>query len=234
MIRLAFRPERLEGGRILLTPAEGRYLRQVMRMEEGTVEAVLSGRGGFLAELAPDGKSLQVGRQLSGPVTPPVRITLIQAVLKQDRMASVIERGTEVGIVRFEAWVAERSVARDVSGARLERWQRIAKEATEQSGGTEIPAVAVHSGDFAAVMGERLLLFDPQGRPIRQWWGDGGAGAGAIRAVVGPEGGISPGERARLLRAGYDPVSLGPRIYRAENAGVFGALLLLWLAEAVP
>lgn len=231
MIRLAFWPDRVDGDRISLRPEEVHYLRQVMRVERGPVEAVVSGRAVFRAEVAPDGRSLRLGEEFSRSGSPPLRITLVQALLKQDRMASVIERGTEVGILRFEAWVAERSVAREVSRSRLERWQRIAKEATEQSGGVEIPVVEAHPGEFQARPGERLLYLDPGGRPLRGWWASR-RGEGQIRTVVGPEGGFSPEERVRLERAGYEPVSLGDRVYRAENAGVFGALLLLWLASA--
>ncbi len=233
MIRMAFAGSRLSQGAIALDPSEAHYLRQVMRLGGGEpVEALVEGTGLFLAQLSRDGTTLAVSKTLPMPPAPALTITLCPALIKHDLLSEVIEKGTEVGIAGFEPWVGQRSLVRNVSANKLERWQKIAKEASEQSRRTSVPEFHPVKPEVEALrLTERELgiVWDPQGMSLRTWW-TAQDHCERVKTVVGPEGGITPRERETLVATGFQPVALGPQIYRAENAGVFGALLLHFLS----
>jgi 16S rRNA (uracil1498-N3)-methyltransferase len=144
----------------------------------------------------------------------------------------VIEKGTEVGVDGFEPFVAERSVVREVSENKWTRWRRVAKEATEQCRRSEVPRLFPLRngvGELTLQAEEVGIVWDPHGMPIDAWW-HAQQPPRRIKVVNGPEGGLSAGELSQLRDQGFAPVRLGPRIFRAENAGIFGALLIQFLS----
>jgi len=234
MIRMAFSAERLAAGRIILDAAEAHYLGPVMRLQSGeAIEALVEGLGLFRAVLAQEGRVLTVEESIAKVESRLMEITLCPALIKHDLLAEVVEKGTEVGISAFEPWVSERSVVRSVSENKWLRWRAIAKEASEQSRRNNLPEFfSLKDGaEGLALAPDQLgIVWDPNGMALRDWWHDFFFDR-SVKTVTGPEGGISPAEREVLLAQGFSPVRLGPQIYRAENAGVFGALLLQFLAS---
>ena len=155
-----------------------------------------------------------------------------------DRMDWLVEKATELGVAGIQPLMMERSVLR-LQGDRAEKkrahWQAVAVAACEQCGGNRVPAVGeVQTLDAwmrGPVDGARAVLsLAPGSQPLAQW-----AAAQAtdlpLWLLHGPEGGLSPAEEQRLLAAGWAPVSLGPRVLRAETAAV-AAMAVLALGNA--
>jgi 16S rRNA (uracil1498-N3)-methyltransferase len=162
-----------------------------------------------------------------------------------------VEKATELGVAQIQPLQCARSVMR-LDAERAQRrgvhWQAVAAAAAEQCGRAVVPALAPVS-DFTAwcealpraAAGRRVLLSlspaaDPVAHVLAGWDGGAaaaGAGAGAqppsldVLALSGPEGGLTAQEEAAARAAGFVPVSLGPRVLRADTAPL---ALLAWLA----
>ena len=187
----------------------------------------------------------QVVRTLACRGRAATHVTLYQAVLKGDHFAWALQKGVEVGVSRFVPMVCERNVIDDLDAVedKRERWERIIQEAAEQSGRGRLPELApaelfgqavAQRPDLAARMptaGERALV------RLIPWEGEHDCGC-ATRwpAVTWPQGraskclsgrkAASPTRRSTMARRyGIRPVTLGPRILRAETAGVVAAAL---------
>jgi 16S rRNA (uracil1498-N3)-methyltransferase len=164
---------------------------------------------------------------------PALPVTLLLSVFKFDRMEWIIEKATELGAERFIPMTARRSEKHLVQAAqaRVERWRRVAREAAKQSRRSDVPVVedlvplktAVRSG--SAQPGLRLLLAE-QERSTTLYAAMQAAlqqatmEKPAVEFAVGPEGGWTADEEALFAVEGWQAVSLGPRILRAETAGI--------------
>jgi 16S rRNA (uracil1498-N3)-methyltransferase len=145
-------------------------------------------------------------------------LVLAPALLKAPRMDLVIEKATELGVQRIVPVETRHAVAR---GAHLERWQRIARAAASQSGRTRLPIIEPPQ-PIARVLGLSWpglrLLADERERGTR--FSDLFQATASVIALIGPEGGLAPDEAAAARAHGFLPVSLGPRILRAETAAI--------------
>jgi 16S rRNA (uracil1498-N3)-methyltransferase len=160
-------------------------------------------------------------------------VTLLLSIFKFDRMEWIIEKATELGAERFIPVTARRSEKHLVQAApaRVERWRRVAREAAKQSRRSDVPVVEdVVALKAAARMrpaspGLSLLLAE-QERSTTLYGAMQAAlqqetvEKQAVSFAVGPEGGWTADEEALFLAEGWQPVSLGPRILRAETAGI--------------
>jgi 16S rRNA (uracil1498-N3)-methyltransferase len=156
-------------------------------------------------------------------------VTLLLSVFKFDRMEWIIEKATELGAERIIPMTARRSEKHLVqaAAARVDRWRRITREAAKQSRRSDVPVVedvvplkvAVHSK--AALPGMNLLLAE-QERSTTLFAAIQSASSKppAVHLAVGPEGGWTAEEESLFATEGWQPVSLGPRILRAETAGI--------------
>jgi 16S rRNA (uracil1498-N3)-methyltransferase len=164
---------------------------------------------------------------------PALPVTLLLSVFKFDRMEWIIEKATELGAERFVPMTARRSEKHLVQSvpARLERWRRIAREAAKQSRRSDVPLVEDLVSLKAAVRIKPLhpglsLLLAEQERSTTLYAAMQSAmqrpamDALAVNLAVGPEGGWAAEEEALFTSEGWQPVSLGPRILRAETAGI--------------
>jgi 16S rRNA (uracil1498-N3)-methyltransferase len=172
---------------------------------------------------------------------PALPVTLLLSVYKFDRMEWAIEKATELGaecIVPVIARRSEKHLAQAAAG-RAERWRRVAFEASKQARRSDVlriedplPLKAALQGDVEAV---RLVLAEQERsttlhHALREALDAAGDEVPAIRMAVGPEGGWAAEEEAMFDAESWKPVSLGPRILRAETAAitamaVAGALL---------
>jgi len=151
---------------------------------------------------------------------------VLQSVLPNPDFDAMIEAATAVGIERFIAVQAERSVARPPA-QRLARWQAIAGSAAEQSHRGKVPEVAgpISLGAALAQVGDgRLLVLEPSAAtPLVQAID----GSRAYSIAVGPEGGWTDGELSMMRERQGVMVNLGPRILRARLAPVVAAAILV-------
>ncbi|MFB9148455.1 16S rRNA (uracil(1498)-N(3))-methyltransferase [Roseovarius ramblicola] len=229
-IRLCVEHPLGEGQTLSLSRAQAHYLFGVMRLGAGDGIAVFNGRDGeWRASVAQAGKrggTLTCEIQ-TAPQRDPPDLWLIFAPVKKARTDFIVEKATEMGAARI---VPVQTDFTNSERIRQDRLQAHAVEAAEQCGGTFVPEVtALHKLDtlLADWPADRRLMFCDEALA-------GGAcalpsgGRGQPWAVlIGPEGGFSPPERARLSALPFaHPVALGPRILRADTAAV--AALTLW------
>ena len=243
--RLHVAPDLVAGGTITIDGDQAHYLTRVMRLGAGDAVRVFNGRDGeFDGEIAEATKAavrLSLGNQTRTQQAPP-NLWLLFAPLKKDRTDFVIEKAVELGVAEIRPVLTERTNSENV---RVDRLARLAVEAAEQTERLDVPPVREAQKLFAELQcwpADRTLIFadeagDDTGRP---WGGESGRamplaealremGDGPAAILIGPEGGFSPAERARLRSLPYvKAVGLGPRILRAETAAV-GALAI-WQA----
>lgn len=164
---------------------------------------------------------------------PPLKITLAQALLRSKKMEFLIQKGTEWGVSAFAPVVSERSIVKihESKEVRQKRWQRIAREASKQSGQSFFPEV-LPSLPLVRFLREReeekkLLLSENQGKALReillQHKGDLPR---SVAILVGPEGGWSEKEERDILDCGFEAVTLGRQILRAETAALSSVALI--------
>ena len=214
----------------------------------------------ILIALGETDAKFQVAKRWAATGEPRAHITLFQAVLKGDNFAWALQKGTEVGVNRFVPTVCARNVVDDLDAVegKRERWARIIQEAAEQCGRGWLPELApaelfpqavaerpaspalVHpakNNPVPASEGEALRLIAWEGERATRLRdalaGCNFAAAPRIEVFVGPEGGFTDEEVAMARRYDVQPVTLGPRILRAETAGVIAAALILYEAGDV-
>jgi 16S rRNA (uracil1498-N3)-methyltransferase len=164
---------------------------------------------------------------------PGADVRLLVALAKGEKMDLVVQKTTELGVAAILPFEAERSVVRldaERGEERARRWRRIAEEAARQCGRADVPEVAVPATlarALAAVPRSHALhLLLAPGAGAARPAGPAVAAAPLGHAiVVGPEGGLSPGEVAACLAAGARVTSLGPRTLRAETAAIVAVAL---------
>ena len=230
-IRLFIDHPLAEGQGVPLNPDQAHYLAAVMRQAPGDEILVFNGRDGeWLARierLAKRNGNLLALRPTAPQLDPP-DLWLIFAPIKKARTDFIVEKAAEMGAARILPVQTDHTNAERI---RQDRLQAHAVEAAEQCGGTFVPEV----GELTAL--SRLLDGWDAGRRIL--WADEalagpaqtlqGLPRGPWAILIGPEGGWSESERRRISAMDcVTPVSLGPRILRADTAAV--ASLALWQA----
>ncbi len=223
------------GARVELGGPEGRHAAAVRRI--GVGETVLLGNGtgrgvrGRVVEATKTGLVVEVEDQLAAP-NRGVRFVAVQALAKGDRSELAIEMLTELGIDEIVPWSASRSIVR-WSGERgdksLGRWRSTVREATKQSRRLRVPEVvdAVTTKQLAARVGEvelALVLHEDATEPLAAV---PLPAAGTVMIIIGPEGGITPDERATFTVAGARVVSISDGVLRTSTAGVVALAGLL-------
>jgi 16S rRNA (uracil1498-N3)-methyltransferase len=175
-----------------------------------------------------------VSRKLS-TTEPKTKLTLLLCLTQREKFEWMLQKCTEVGVTAFVPVISSRSLvqsSREVDG-KIERWQRILREAAEQSHRGIVPVLrppmrfeeAVQSVEWQNDC--RLIPWEEENSlDIRTALENNTAQN--VTMIVGPEGGFSEGEVRIAQKAGFVSVSLGPRILRMETAAVVAAALVLY------
>jgi 16S rRNA (uracil1498-N3)-methyltransferase len=241
MHRFFVSPQAFAGHPVVLTGDQAHQIRRVLRLRLGERVELLDGQGyayeAILIALGETDAKLQVVKRWAAEGEPQTHITLFQAVLKGDNFTWALQKGTEVGVSRFVPTICERNVVDDLDAAegKRERWARIIQEAAEQCGRGRLPELAPaellpQALAYAPAKGTlRLIAWEGEhsARPRDVLAGRNLTARSRIEVFVGPEGGFTDEEVASARRYGIQPVTLGPRILRAETAGVVAATLVL-------
>lgn len=231
--RVFVRPEAVAGDRVRFDVDEARHLGRVLRLRPGDVVHATDGTGHLytvrLAALDGTGAWGTVEAHAEPALESPCAITLAQAILKGDRMSWLVQKATELGVARIVPMETARGVARPAPGAAVHRrWERITREAVKQCGRVVVPAVE-RPRTLAEVTREiaghdaALMCWEGGGLPLDQAVPPSLAGTprlARLLLLIGPEGGFTSEEVTLAERAGARLVSLGPRILRAESAGL--------------
>jgi 16S rRNA (uracil1498-N3)-methyltransferase len=223
-----------KGEVLSLNREQSNYLAAVLRKRTGDELVVFNGRdGAWLARLSGDNKkavTLDVIEQVA-PQTPPSDLWYGFAPLKSARLEYVVQKATEMG-----AGIIQPVMTRYTQLHRLnpEKLRAYAVEAAEQCEVLSLPEIASEIAleklvaDWPQVQGDRVLVFADESAASASPVADLQRLAGRrIGLLVGPEGGFSPEERALLLGQPFTvPISLGPRILRADTAAVAGLAVI--------
>ncbi|UVO54954.1 16S rRNA (uracil(1498)-N(3))-methyltransferase [Sphingomonas sp. SUN039] len=231
-VRLFVETPLSQGAVLTIGGPQAHYLLNVMRMKVGTVLKLFDdATGEWAAEVVATAKrdiTLAVTTLLR-PREPVPDLWLGAAPIRRARFDFLAEKACELGVARLTPVLTRRAVVDKVKPERL-RLQMI--EAAEQCGRTALPLLDPETGlaDWLSRLDDRTLFFaDETGGAAAA--GSFAAHPGAAAILVGPEGGFDETERA-LVRAHPHAVaiSLGPRILRAETAGI--AAIAAWMAVA--
>ncbi|HZY63706.1 MAG TPA: RsmE family RNA methyltransferase [Edaphobacter sp.] len=213
-----------------LTGDQATHLARVLRAEPGQIYDVVA--GGFLhraeiTHVSEDEVNFLLHEELESDTALPLHLLL--AVFKFDHMEWAIEKATELGVASITPVLARRTEKHlaHASAKRVERWRRIALEASKQSRRTTVPEIADPVSLKVAIEQEqsstRILLSETeQERSLASIFqpekkvhdGD------SVALAIGPEGGWTPEEMAMFSQQQWQPVTLGPRILRAETAAI--------------
>jgi 16S rRNA (uracil1498-N3)-methyltransferase len=231
MRRFTIAPDRRDGAQVRFDRDESHHLARVLRLKPGDTVLAADGSGrDYTVRLD------TVSAESTGTIVEvalrdtesPFPITLVQGIPKGDKLEAIIRAATELGVARVTPALTGRTIVRlDAAraAARVERWRRVAREATKQCGRSRVPVIdapqalasivtapaPAHVARLCLWEGARTALVDTlRALPTPP--------AGAC-VIVGPEGGLTSGEAAGAERAGWLVVGFGPRLLRTETAG---------------
>lgn len=234
MIRLFVPNDLSAGAGVVPTVDQSRYLTSVMRLSVGDAVLLFNGRDGewraSIVEATKRGCLLKAEEQ-TRPMHVGPDLDLIIAMVKRGRVETIVEKAAELGARRVRLTVTRRT---NVDFVKLGRLDAIAMEAAEQTGRLDVPEIV-----DPEKLDKILDGWDPARRLV--FCDEGGDAKPAIEALagtsepaailIGPEGGFAPEERERLRGLSFvTPVSLGPRILRADTAAI--SAMTLWQASA--
>ncbi len=234
--------DHIRGGSAELLGDDARHLTRVLRVEPGQQFEISDNRAAWLAEVT-EARGERVVFRLIQPVespAPPVRLTLIAAIVKFDRFEWIVEKATELGVERIlpmEAARTEKGLF-EAARKRAERWRRIARESSQQARRSSIPEI-LPAAPFEACLAEaaeyRYFMEESAAPPFVSVLPARRAAADRLAVMLGPAGGWTDGERRLAAGAGWVPASLGPLVLRAETAAAAALAVVgnLWMAGNV-
>jgi len=227
MARRRFFVEAIQRGHARITDQDAHHLTRVLRVEPGQKFEISDNRNVYLAEVETarrDLVSFAILNEIAAP-EPVVHTALFAALIKFERFEWLLEKATELGVDRVTPIQTDRSEKglEHAAEKRLGRWNRIAREASEQSRRTRLPDIEspIRLEDaLQAADRYRFALEEAEAPPILSVLPDARQPSDRVALLVGPEGGWTDRERAAIAAAGWKPVSLGQNILRAETAAL--------------
>jgi len=222
---------RIEKGMLRIEGNEVKHIRRVFRLKAGDGIIVFDSLGkeyeGTIVEEATSSVVIKIQNIFLSKRDSPLEITLVQSLLKGEKMDYLIQKATELGVKEIIPFFSSRSVPLLEKSGRLKRhhrWGRIAIEASKQCGRGVVPKIEPLQ-DYS----EMLRMASPDSLRLILWEREGGKLKEVLERskektriffIVGPEGGFSLDEVEEAKRAGFIPVILGKRILKAETASL--------------
>ncbi|TVY09144.1 16S rRNA (uracil(1498)-N(3))-methyltransferase [Paenibacillus cremeus] len=250
MQRYFIAPEQFSGDTVTISGDDAHHLIRVMRAKPGDTCIVSDGESREalvkLHTIEKDQAVADVVELLPMDHEPAVDVWIAQSLPKGDKMELVIQKGTEIGAARFIPFVSERTVVQLDSkkeGKRIERWQKIAKEAAEQAHRNKVPVVEsplswkellkrAGEADCAWICYEKESTQELRLAIRRALSGRSADSAALARPklllIIGPEGGFTEQEVTAAEAASCKSISLGKRILRTETAAMVGLTCILY------
>ena len=228
MVRFFVAPEELALENITLTGENAQHAK-VLRLKAGEVVLVCDGEGQeCLCEVVSfeaGQVDLDVQERRASETEAAVKVSVYMAFPKADKLEHVIQKATELGAYEIVAFPSGRCISKPDEKSlkkKMERWQKIAASAAEQSGRGRIPQVLTLPSYKAALeraaQADKALLFyeNEQATTLKMALSDGNYHT--VSLMTGPEGGLEEGEVAQAAAAGLQICTLGKRILRCETA----------------
>ncbi|MDN3525051.1 16S rRNA (uracil(1498)-N(3))-methyltransferase [Halomonas sabkhae] len=220
------------GGDIVLPEGQARHLSRVLRLGVGAAVVLFDGRGHEAEAVLTEADRKRVVARIehigAGRGESPLAVHLGQAISKGDRMDYAIQKAVELGVTAITPLYTEHGDVRlkgEREAKKLAHWQAVAASACEQCGRATLPAVHPPRSlaEWLAERDEPLRLALHPGTPGVL---DRRDAPDRAALLIGPEGGLSDSEMASASQAGFEALTLGPRILRTETAPVVALTLL--------
>jgi 16S rRNA (uracil1498-N3)-methyltransferase len=232
MTRRRWIADEVEGNRAALTGSHAAHLARVLRTSVGQEFDIATGqeiRMGRVVSVSDERVEFDLGAIVdTGRTTHPIRVAL--AVFKFDRFEWAVEKCTELGVAEVVPLIARRTDSHLAAAApkRLERWQRIAREASQQSRRERVPEIAtpLKLKQYLAQenSSRRILLAENEQQVLLR---DLISGDAETTLAIGPEGGWTEEEVGMFASCGWQSASLGNTILRAETAAIAAVAILV-------
>lgn len=220
-------------GFVTLVDAEAKHMSKVLRIEVGQTVILCDGYcsdyNATVEQVAQNTVKLKLGDKILENNEPKLDVTLYLAHTKGDHLDYAVQKSVELGAGEIKLFSSERCIAQS-SANKTERLNRIAYEASKQSGRSKLVSVT-DSGGLSDVLlmakGLRLFCYELESKPLRPEIINMPQ---KISVICGPEGGFTNNEAIFAVKAGWKSVSLGKRILRAETAPIAALAILMYQA----
>jgi 16S rRNA (uracil1498-N3)-methyltransferase len=231
MTRRRWIADEVSGNHAALVGFHAEHLSRVLRAQVDQEFDIAAGdqvRRGRITRIQTDRVEFELGEVI--PVSSPPHVTLALSVFKFDRMEWAIEKCTELGVARIVPVIASRTESHLAAAAakRVERWQRIVRQAAEQSRRVSPPEVSqpIKLKDALALQGSARILLSESEKDL-MLKGTLQSAASDIVLALGPEGGWTEPELDQFREAAWLPASLGDTILRAETAAIAATAIVI-------
>jgi 16S rRNA (uracil1498-N3)-methyltransferase len=229
-----FVPAALAGqSQLMLPEGPSRHIGRVLRLQTGAALTLFDGRGGefeaTIMAVEKRGVRVQIGAHYAIEREASVAVTLLQCVIRAERMDFIVQKAAELGVAAIVPVQSRHGVVRLDESAmerRQRHWQAVAIAACEQCGRNRIPElhapVSFEEACAGSAGAQARVLLDPAGsRSLAQALESPAAKPMiSVSVLIGPEGGFGEDEMALARDQGFQIVSLGPRVLRAETAPI--------------
>lgn len=240
MTRFFVEPEQLQPDFLVLTGENAEHAK-VLRLRCGEEVLVCDGEGRecicAVSDVSPGQISLVVKNRQQSFAEASVQVRVYMAFPKGDKLEHVIQKATELGVYEIVAFPSARCVSRPDEKSlkkKLERWQKIAASAAEQSGRGRIPKVTVLSGYQQALehaaQAELAILFYENEHATTLRMALESKAVTSVSLLTGPEGGLEPKEVEQARQMGLSVCTLGRRILRCETAPLCALSAVMYAA----
>ena len=220
------------GDEYIFTDEQAHHARDVVRLREERIRLVCAGKG-FFARTYRKGKQFAalVEEEDSRTNESGIDLTLVMALIRREKFELVLQKATELGVNRIVPMISSRCVVKareEKAEKQRKRWQDICLEAAQQCKRSRIPEVTetIRFSDLEQYKSEASLA------AYENAWGTSSSlsralkGKKSVTVVIGPEGGFSNEEMTEFDEMGYQAVTFGPRILRAETAAMYACAIV--------
>lgn len=226
MRRIVFCSPLTVGQQAKLDQAQLHYLFDVLRLRTGEKIVGLDNQGNaYIVQLQAKSSGICTVLESAGEIgrEPTLAISLILPLLKGDKLDLTVQKAVELGVGEIVLFAAERSVVKPAGSLekRITRLQKIARDATQQCGRHRVPLLRGLLGlEEVAGEGPGIFAWERERHLSLRACLEHNPPSGRLGLLIGPEGGLTAAEVKILTKAGWTPVTLGPRILRAETAAI--------------
>ena len=236
MARFFVEPDEMSGSEIVLTGENAQHAK-VLRLKTGEEVLVCDGQGRECVCTVLDNNVLEVKERRESVTEAAVQVSVYMAFPKADKLEHVIQKATELGAYEIVAFPSGRCISKPDDKSlkkKLERWQKIAASAAEQSGRGRIPEVMVLPSfaaalERAAKADKALMFYENEHATTLRMALDSGSWK-TVSLLTGPEGGLEEKEVAQAAAAGLQVCTLGSRILRCETAPLCALSAVMYAA----
>ena len=237
MVRFFVNAEELAGESLILSGENAQHAK-VLRLKAGEQVLVCDGEGNeCLCEIADSAFGLNILERRHSTTEASVRVSVYMAFPKADKLEHVIQKATELGAYEIVAFPSGRCVSKPDEKSlkkKLERWQKIAASAAEQSGRGRIPEVLVLPSYKAALerasLADKALMFYENEHAVTLRMALEAGEWKTVSLLTGPEGGLEEKEVEQARSAGLEVCTLGSRILRCETAPLCALSAVMYAA----